>query len=117
MLAYGEDVGVVEGDVRALRLGDVEIVALSVGCWVQRQERVRRISASVRDRKTQGEGMRVELVGVLPTVSAVQINLSQTAYHETARSSVDLEHTMTLITRQHCLDSISFLASHPFSLR
>ena len=49
MLTDGEDVGVVEGDVCTLRLGNVEIVALRVGRGVQRQERVRRVGSSVGD--------------------------------------------------------------------
>ena len=35
MLADVEDVGVVEGEVCTLGLGDVEVVALGVGGWVK----------------------------------------------------------------------------------
>lgn len=53
-MADAEDKGVVEHKVRALRLCDVEIMALSVWRWVKRQEGVWRVAASVRDWETNG---------------------------------------------------------------
>lgn len=69
MLADGEDEGVVEGDVCALGLGDVEVVALGVGGGVERYEGVRGVCAAVGDGETEGKRVRVQLVGVLLAVS------------------------------------------------
>jgi hypothetical protein len=69
VLADGEDEGIVEGNVGALRLCDVQVVALCVRCRVERQERVWRVGAGMGDGQPQSESMRVELVGVLLFVS------------------------------------------------
>ena len=47
MLADTEDERVVENEVGALGLSDVEVVALGVGRWMECQERVRRVVAGV----------------------------------------------------------------------
>ena len=49
MLADGEDEGVVQRDVGALWLRDVEVVTLGVWCWVEGQEGVGRVRARVCD--------------------------------------------------------------------
>ena len=54
MLADAEDEGVVEDQVGALRLCNVEVVALRVWCWMQCEERVWRVTAGVRNGKTDG---------------------------------------------------------------
>ena len=65
MLADSKDESVVESDVCTLRLGDVKIMALCVGGGMKRQERVRRVGATVGDGETKGQRMRIEFVGVL----------------------------------------------------
>jgi hypothetical protein len=55
MLADGEDEGVVESDVGALRLGDVEIVSLCVRRRMQGQKVVRRVGACVGYRKAESQ--------------------------------------------------------------
>lgn len=47
MLADAEDEGVVEDEIGALGLRDVEVVALGVWGGVQRQERVGRVAAGM----------------------------------------------------------------------
>jgi hypothetical protein len=65
MLTDAEDEGVVQGYVRALRLCDVQIVPLSVWCWVQGEERVRRVAAGMRHGKAKGQSVRILLVRML----------------------------------------------------
>jgi hypothetical protein len=69
VLANAEDKCVVQCQVCALWLGDVEIVALSMWRGVQRQEGVRRVAASVLHRQTKSQGVWVLFVRVLLIVS------------------------------------------------
>lgn len=65
MLADVEDVGVVQGEVCALGLCDVEIVALGVGGGMQGEEGVGWVGAGVGDRESESKGVWVVFVRVL----------------------------------------------------
>lgn len=54
MLTDTEDERVVEDEVRALWLGNIEVVTLCVRCGVKRQKGIRRVAAGVRDWKAHG---------------------------------------------------------------
>jgi hypothetical protein len=65
VLPDAEDEGVVESDVGALGLSNVEIVALGVRGGVQGEEGVGRVAARVGQGQTEGEGVGVLLIGML----------------------------------------------------
>jgi hypothetical protein len=58
-----------------LRLGDVEVVALGVGCGMQSEEGVGWIMAGVGDGKTECQGVRVEFVRMLKISVSYPIEL------------------------------------------
>lgn len=62
MLANVEDESVVHDEAFALRLHDVEVVALCVGRWVANEEVVRWVLADVRDWQGEGESVWLSLM-------------------------------------------------------
>lgn len=64
-MADAEDESVVQGDVGALRLCDIEIVALGVWRGVEGQESVWRVAAGMGHGEAESQSMRIHLVGVL----------------------------------------------------
>ena len=100
MLADVEDESVVHDEAFALRLHDVEIVALCVGCWVADEEVVRWVLADVRDRQGESESVWVVFDAV----------------HHTTFASVDLEYSLSVIAWWHCFDGKTFPTSGPFCL-
>ena len=53
MLTDGEDEGIIEREIRTLRLRNVEVMTLGMGSRMESQEGVWWILASVCDRQTQ----------------------------------------------------------------
>ena len=62
MLPDGKDKGVVEGEIGALGLRNIQIVPLRMRRRVESQERVWRIASSVHQRQANSQGMRIHLV-------------------------------------------------------
>ena len=101
MLPDSEDEGVIDSQLRALRLGDVKIMTLSMGCRMPQQKFVWRILARMDDRQREGQRMWIIFDGV----------------HEASLSRIDLECSLSLVAGKKSLDDIAFLAANPFCLR
>ena len=101
MLPHSENEGVVDSEAGALRLRDIEIVALGVGRRMANEEIVGRVSASMGN--WQGEGERVRVVF--------------DRMHQATPAGIDLQSAMTLVAREECFDCVAFLAADPFCLR
>jgi len=69
VLTDAEDKGVVYDKALALRLDDIEVMALRVRSWVADQEVERRVLTGVGERQTYCERMRVIFDRVLRYVS------------------------------------------------
>ena len=100
MLPDSEDEGIVYSESGALRLRDVEIVALGMRCRVTEEELIGRVVTAVGDGDGEGEGVRIVPDGV----------------HEAAFAGVDFQRPGAAVAGEVGFHSVAFLAVDPFCL-
>jgi hypothetical protein len=103
MLSDGENEGVIRDQTHTLWLNDVEIVSLSVRCWMADEEIVYWVRTGMSKWQREGQRMRIRLYRVLKNLGiSTQTPCLQiwATYHQPSLARIDFEHTLPLIARQ-----------------
>ena len=101
MLADGKDECIVDSQSFALRLRNIEVMALGMGRGMAGQELVRRIRSIVQYGQRERQRMRI----------------ISDAMHKATLACVDLEDTLALVGREDRFHGVALYATDPFCLR